>query len=82
MSNYRLHTSLHLAPTTFRKNKENYSLVKGATGAFSVDFDDYPYLKPVIGEPWYKYLEQMTFIFKHEDDVRNEYQLFTARKNT
>lgn len=73
--NYRLHTSLHLAPTAFRKNQENYSLVKGATAEFSVNFDDYPYLKPAEGEPWYKYLEQMTFIFKHENDVR-KYKLF------
>lgn len=84
MSNYNIHTTLDIV-STFDKGRHRcntYIVVRGASAEFTFDFNLYSYLKPGLNEPWYKYLEQMYFIFKQEgEEPLPPYKLFTARKS-
>jgi len=82
MSHYDIHSSLGITPSNMGHVHEHLVVVRGASAEFTFDFEKYTYLKPGWGEPWYKYIEQMFFIFKREDEEPIVYKLFTKRKSS
>ena len=88
MGNYKIHTTLNIAPAQAGCHCGHFfTVVRGASAEFTFDFGEYTYLKAGWGEPWYKYIEQMYFIFKHDtqdpyaDTTPIKFQLFTERKS-
>ena len=80
-NNYHIHTTLKLTPADFGHVHCYSTVMRGASAEFLFDFAKYSYLKSSWGEPWYQYIEQMTFVFKQKDETPIYFNLFKHRKS-